>query len=203
MQRTKTILTFILITFIVSGCSVITGNNSGASDPGRGLQVATLSGKPVLATAGPVQATPFATQGAGASILMQDDFSDISSGWESYSSEYGRADYDQGGYLVEALIEEEYNWGVAGVNYSDIRIEVDAVVQQTAANMNDTFGVDCRVQTNGDGYGFRISSDGYAGIVLFQDQEGSSLQDWIEFDAINTDGTPNHLTAICDGNHFS
>jgi len=63
--------------------------------------------------------------------------------------------------------------------------------------------VDCRVQSNGDGYGFRISSDGYAGIVLFEDQEGSSLQDWIEVEDIFTDGTPNHLTAICEGNHFT
>ena len=203
MQKTAQIVTIILITFLLTGCFNSKGSNSGASDPGRGMQVATLSGKPAVATAGPVQATPLATQDLGPFILMQDDFSDINSGWESYSSEYGRADYDKGGYLVEALIEEEYNWGVAGVNYSDIRIEVDAVVQQTAANLNDAFGVDCRVQSNGDGYGFRISSDGYAGIVIFQDQQGSSLQDWIKIDAIYTDGTSNHLTAICEGNHFT
>ncbi len=203
MQKTRPILSIILIIILVSGCSNNTGSNNEAADPGRSMQVATLSGKPVSVTAEPVQATPLGTHELEETLLMQDDFSDISSGWESYSSEYGRADYDQGGYLVEALIEKEYNWGVAGVDYSNIRIDVDAVVQQTAANLNDAFGVDCRVQSNGDGYGFRISSDGYAGIVFFLDQQGSSLQDWIKVDAIKTDGTPNRLTAICEGNHFS
>jgi hypothetical protein len=167
------------------------------------MQVATLSGKPGLATAGPVQAIPLDTPDLGPFILMQDDFSNPASGWESVSGEYGRADYVQGGYLVEALIEKEYYWGVAGVDYADIRIEVDAVVLKTASNLNDAYGVDCRVQSNGDGYGFRISSDGYAGIVLYQNQNGSNLMDWIEVEAIYTDETPNHLTAICEGNHFT
>ena len=203
MRKIATLLTFLLITFLFTGCFNNKGSSSTLADPGQGLQIATLSGKPGMATAGPVQAIPLATQDLGPFILMQDDFSDAGSGWEIYSSEYGRTDYEQGGYLVEALIEKEYNWGVAGVDYADIRIEVDAVVQQTAANLNDAYGVDCRLQSNGDGYGFRISSDGYAGIVLFQDQQGISLQDWIKIEAIYTDGTPNHLTAICEGNHFS
>ncbi len=203
MQKTRPILSFILITLLVSGCSNNTGSNNEAADPGGECRLPHSPANRCRLQPEPVQATPLGTHELEATLLMQDDFSDISSGWESYSSEYGRADYDQGGYLVEALIEKEYNWGVAGVDYSNIRIEVDAVVQQTAANLNDAFGVDCRVQSNGDGYGFRISSDGYAGIVFFLDQQGSSLQDWIKVDAIKTDGTLNHLTAICEGNHFS
>ena len=203
MRKIITLLTFLFITLLFTGCFSSKASNGSASDPGKGLQVATVSSKPGMATAGPVQAIPLETQDLGPFILMQDDFSDSGSGWESYSSEYGRADYDQGGYLVEALIEKEYNLGVAGVDYADIRIEVDAVVQRTAANQNDAYGVDCRIQSNGDGYGFRISSDGYAGIVLFKDQEEVGLQDWIEVEDIFTDGTSNHLTAICEGNHFT
>lgn len=203
MRKIITLFTYLLIAVLFTGCDLNNASNSGSSDPGQGLQIATLSGKPGLATAGPVQAVPLETQELGPFILMQDDFSDASSGWESFSNEYGQADYNQGSYLVEALIEKEYNWGVASVDYANIRIEVDAVVQRTAANLNDAYGVDCRIQSNGDGYGFRISSDGFAGIVLFQDQQGSSLKDWIEVDSIFTDGTPNHLTAICEGNHFS
>jgi hypothetical protein len=203
MRKITSLFTFLLISLLFTGCINNKGGSSAPPDPGQGLQIATLSGKPRVATAGPVQATPLSTQDLGPFILMQDDFSDAGSGWETFSNEYGSVDYDQGGYLVETLIEKEYNWGVAGVDYANIRIEVDAVVQRTAANLNDAYGVDCRLQSNGDGYGFRISSDGYAGIVLFQDQQGSSLQDWILTDAIYTDGTPNHLTAICEGNHFS
>lgn len=203
MRKIMSLLTFILISLLFTGCFNNKGNSSTSSNPGRGLQVATLSGKPGLATAGPVQAIPLVTPDLGPFILMQDDFSDPDSGWGIYSNDYGRTDYEQGGYLVEALIEKEYYWGVAGVDYADIRIEVDAAVHKTASNLNDAYGVDCRLQSNGDGYGFRISSDGYAGIVLFKDQEEISLQDWIEVEDIYTDGTPNHLTAICEGNHLT
>ena len=97
MRKIITLLTFLLITLLFTGCFSSNASNGASSDPGKGLQIATVSSKPGMATAGPVQAIPLETQDLGPFILMQDDFSDSASGWESYSSEYGRADYDQGG----------------------------------------------------------------------------------------------------------
>jgi hypothetical protein len=181
---------------LFTGCSGGTNTDSVTIDPGEGMQVATLSGNSGSATAAPGEEM-------GPFILMMDDFSDPSSGWDIYTGEYGRVAYDRGGYLVEATVEGEYNWGVAGVDYADVRIEVDVSVLETAANLNDAFGVDCRIQSNGDGYGFRLSSDGFAGIVKYVDMEGISLLDWTASSAILTDGSVNHITAICEGNHLS
>jgi hypothetical protein len=101
------------------------------------------------------------------------------------------------------LIAKEYNWGAAYKDYSDIRIDADVSVLQAPASLNDAYGVDCRLQSNGDSYGFRISSDGYIAIELFSNEEASMLADWTINPAVLTDGSPNHLTAFCVGNSFS
>ncbi len=134
--------------------------------------------------------------------LLYDDFSDPQSGWEIYEGEYGTAGYRDGGYLVEAVEESQYMWGVAGKTFSDIQIDVDATVLETVEAGNDAYGVDCRVQANGDGYGFRISSDGWVAINKYVDMESVALVEWIESDAIFMNGV-NHLTAICDGNQLT
>jgi len=193
------ILTCILV--VIAGCSSNT-TNGGFTNPAEGMQVATLSGTPggnvLFGTA-----TSVPSGDLGPFILMQDDFSNPNSGWEVYSGDYGYTGYETGGYVVEATVEKEYNWGVAGVDFDNVRIEVDATVLQAPGDLIDGFGVDCRIQENGDGYGFRISSDGSARIVLFSQGESTTLYDWTVSSAIHTDGTPNHLTAICEGTHFS
>ena len=203
----KAILCFISIFIILTlaACTSNSGANSGVN-PAEGMQVATLSGTPGGNVRQPTDSglpTIDPPVDPGPFILMQDDFSDPNSGWEIYDGEYGQAGYIQGGYLVSALKAKEYNWGVAGVNYDNVRIELDATVLAAPADLSDGFGVDCRLQQNGDGYGFRISSDGFAAIVLFLDGEQQSLYEWTENAAVKMDGETNHLTAICEGNHFS
>lgn len=163
------------------------------------MQLATLSGNLERGTPEAMAPTP---GGNGPFILMMDDFSDPNSGWEDMSWEDGKVGYQDGGYLVEAYSEEDYMWGVAGVNYQDIRIEVDATVLKTPANGNDAFGVDCRIQENGEGYGFRISSDGNVAIVVNYGDEDVYLVEFFVSDAVYMDGRVNHLTAICQGNHL-
>lgn len=138
----------------------------------------------------------------GQDYILTDDFSDPKSGWEIYSGEYGTAGYDQDGYLVESIVEGEYNWGAAGVNLGDIRLDVETTVLQTVKDGADAYGVDCRLQENGDGYGFRITSDGWATISKYVNLESSSLVDWFETDAIKIDGSANHLTVICNSNNL-
>lgn len=184
------------IMFMLAACDE--GPSSGSSvNPYAGGQVATFS-----KISGTAASTPRPTVDLGPGILMQDDFSDPKSGWEISASDYGRAGYENGRYKVESYVEDTYNWCVAGVNAADIRIEVDVDVAATVENGNDAFGVDCRVQENGDGYGFRISSDGYIGISKYVDTKGVELQEWITSDAVYMDGHTNHLTAICQGDHL-
>lgn len=160
-------------------------------------RVATFS-----SNSGTAASTPRPTADLGPGILLQDDFSDPKSGWEISTSDYGLVGYENDRYKVESYIEDTYNWCVAGINAADIRIEVDVDVAATVENGNDAFGVDCRVQENGDGYGFRISSDGYIGISKYVETKGIELQEWITSDAVYMDGRTNHLTAICQGDHL-
>lgn len=193
------ISSLVILSLVLVACS----SSGGGDNPAHGMQVATLSGTPQKGVIDIVTPIVKPTIDLGPMILMQDDFSDPGSGWEVYSGDYGTAGYDQGGYVVEATVEKEYNWGVAGVNFDNIRIDVDATAITTPADLSDGFGVDCRIQENGDGYGFRVSSDGYAEIVLFKDGESTQLYDWTKSDAISSAGRTNHITAICEGNHFS
>jgi hypothetical protein len=190
---------------VLVGCGKAGGGSQ--SNPAEGMQVATLSKNAELVTAQPTTSLhptpgPTPVEGYGPFILMLDDFSDPGSGWEVSNNDYGRTAYEQGGYLVEAYQKGEYYWGVAGVDYSDIRIDVEVSILQTAANLNDGFGVDCRIQPNGDGYGFRISSDGMVAIMKYVDTQSSPLVDWFESDAVFTDGVVNTLTAVCQGTHL-
>jgi len=132
-------------------------------------------------------------------IILSDDFSDTSSGWETYSDQYGNAGYSDGGYLVEAVIKEQYMWGVRSVDLTDIQVDVDAKVLETVADGFDAYGIDCRLQSNGDGYGFRVTSDGYIAISLYSNSESKTLVDWEKNSTVYTDGRVNHISAVCAG----
>jgi len=166
-------------------------------NPYAGGQVATFS-----STSGKSAATPKPNSDLGPFILLRDDFSDPKSGWQISTSEFGQVGYENGHYKVESYVEDTYNWCVAGINADNVRIDVDIDVAATIDNGNDAFGVDCRVQENGDGYGFRISSDGYIGISKYVETDGIELQEWLASDAVYVDGRMNHMTAICQGNHL-
>ncbi len=202
MKKAFISLFLICVVYVLAGCTYTSTGYTGAN-PAEGMRVATLSGTPGGIVTIPTVATAVTPPDLGPLILMQDDFSDPNSGWEIYDGDYGRANYEQGGYVVSALQQKEYNWGVAGANYDNVRIELDATVLVAPGDLSDGFGVDCRIQENGDGYGFRISSDGFAAIVLFLEGEQQSLFDWTIIPAIKMNGETNHLTAICEGDHFS
>ena len=196
------ILIGVLMLAGVTGCNLLQ-NILSSADPIRDMILATVEGTLAKATAEMAAPTPV-NENNGPFILMSDDFSDSSSGWEDYSGEFGTAGYRDGTYVVEAIEAKKYSWGQAFQNYDNIRIDVDATVLSTNDQLNDSFGVDCRIQNETyEGYGFRISSDGYAMIELYANEEYVDLTEWTQSDAIYTDGRTNHITAICEGNHFS
>ena len=136
-------------------------------------------------------------------ILFSDDFSDPDSGWSIIDDEYGTTKYVDGTYQIVAIKESSYNWGVAGQYFSDIRIDVDVDILDDNSEADDGFGVDCRIQENGDGYGFRIDTSGNIAIELFYNDETTELVEWVYDDAVYTDGRTNHLTAVCKGSELS
>ena len=196
-KQLMTILFALLMGIGLTGCGAI--RDLIKSDPIKDMLLATVVGT-LEHTTGTELTQP--TQ-VPMQIVLTDDFSDPNSGWSVVSDEYGTSEYTNGTYQVTAIQENQYNWGVAGQNFKDIMIDVDVEVIKTNSSLENGFGVDCRVQENGDGYGFRIDSDGNIAIEKFENQENIVLVDWVSNDAVFTDGRSNHLTAICSGSQLT
>ena len=189
-------LVFALVLAVgLSGCGVI--SKLIQSDPIKEMILATPAGTlERLEPTEVVQATDFPPVDT---LLFSDDFSDPDSGWDILDDEYGTTNYVDGTYQIVAIQKSNYNWGVAGQYFSDVIIDVDVDILDDNAETEDGFGVDCRIQENGDGYGFRIDTKGNIAIELFYEDETTELVDWEYNDAVYTDGRTNHLTAICNG----
>jgi hypothetical protein len=142
--------------------------------------------------------------GSQASILLQDDFGDPSSGWEIGEYDVGSVGYEGGAYAATSSKENEMMWGLAYDVFFDVEIQVEATQVQAPANNNNAYGVMCRVREGGTGYLLRISGDGYYSIILV-DQDGSfrPLVDWAASDAIRQGNSSNQIRAICDEGYFA
>jgi hypothetical protein len=191
------IIPVLFIPCLIAACSSTTGSSS--TSPFSGMQLATLTDK----TGVPAATTAVAaTQPASGTVLFSDDFSNPDSGWQVSEDEYGKAGYENGAYVVEADKNQYTMWGTASKNFTNVKIDVDAHVTNTADNADNAFGVDCRVQSNGDGYSFHISSDGYYSIIKFQDLKAVPLVDWTQSSDVPTGDQVIHLTALCQGDHL-
>jgi hypothetical protein len=136
-------------------------------------------------------------------ILLQDDFSNMGSGWEVGSFEYGAVGYGQGYYFVTSTASTMTMWGVAGVNFTDVIIDVDANQVSGPDSHDNDFGVVCRLQEDGSGYYMLVSGDGYYSIYMGVGEDFSPLVDWSESKVIQQGNTPNHIRGVCDGNQLA
>lgn len=123
----------------------------------------------------PIQAEPTLILEQPSNILFEDDFSDTSSGWDRYDDTDGNANYMDDGYLIQVFTDNQFFFANPGLTDlpSDVRIEVEA----TKVNGPDdnSFGIICRYQDVGNFYRFIATSDGYAGIILVQDNNMINL----------------------------
>lgn len=141
------------------------------------------------------------TGGQSGNVLFRDDFSNPASGWPVESSGNIR-DYAGGGYRI--YVSETWSDVIATPGRSlpaDVIIDVDAA--RNSGTDNNDFGVLCRVQNPDNFYFFQISSDGYAVIGKFVNNEmqyissdGMEKVDGIHASAVN------HIRAECIGNSF-
>jgi hypothetical protein len=132
--------------------------------------------------------------------LFKDDFSDPSSGWETWSEPSGSMVAYQNGGLRVFIAEKEFDyWSRPGIRVSDVQMEVD-VIKLGGPNDND-FGLICRYQDRDNFYAFLASSDGYAGILKVLDGKYVMIsgKQMAYSDAIRQGATQNHLQADCNG----
>ena len=132
-------------------------------------------------------------------VLLEDDFSDPDSGWEEGDYEGGSVGYKDGVYFVRSESSGDVMWGVASQHFTDIVIDVDATQVLAPSNDDNSYGVKCREQPDGDGYGLVISGDGYYSIQIVVDGDWDPLVDWTTSDVIRQGNATNHIRAVCDG----
>ena len=139
------------------------------------------------------------SDGPQGNVLLSDDFSSSNSGWEVDEFVDGEVGYGNGYYLVRSTEVNMTIWGVAGQNYTDVIMDVDAAQASAGPDSNNDYGVACRVQDNGDGYYLLISGDGYYSIFMGSGDTFMPLSDWEESSAINQGNASNHIQASCIG----
>jgi len=144
------------------------------------------------------------TTTTGGSALYQDDFSSTGSGWPSRNSGGDVMDYANGSYRI--YVSGAYADLIANAGKSlpaDVAIDVD--ITKSGGTDNNDFGVVCRLQDLDNFYFFQVSSDGYAVIGMFKNNEMSylSADAMQKVDGINSGGSTNHVRAICKGSSLS
>jgi hypothetical protein len=136
-------------------------------------------------------------------IVLEDDFEDPESGWERYRQFDGILDYEEGGYRMMVAAPDSLFWVNANLEYSDVRVEVDAKV--IGGPVTNRYGVLCRLNEDFEYYFFLIGSDGAYSIGKQTDGEVEYLvQSKDPSEAIKGDVEAyNHIRADCEGDMLS
>ncbi len=159
----------------------------------------------LVGCAAPGQGSP--ASGAALSrpdALFADDFSNPSTGWETWSDANGSfVAYQNGGLRILVKDKQFDYWSRPPKRFGDTRIEVDAI-KLSGPNDND-FGLICRYQDRNNFYAFLASSDGYAGILKVEEGKykvlsGSELS---YSEAIHQGEALNHMEADCAGQNLA
>lgn len=135
---------------------------------------------------------------ASGSVLFQDDFSSVSTGWERMLVNEGVMDYDGGGYRILVNTLQTNFWSTPHKDFTDVRIEVDT--GKLAGPDENRIGLVCRFNGK-DYYFFIITSDGYYGMGVFYNGQAILLGN-PELQAsadIHKGVAVNHLRADCVG----
>lgn len=138
-------------------------------------------------------------------VLLQDDFSNPKSGWDTGTFDLNTLDYVPGGYhiLIGKDNSGESVW--LSRNYGDVTVEVDA---KSIGAVNDGWmGVLCRAQKEVGSYVFEVTSTGRFQIVKYRySAQGNRSTTLMRGDLSSGPfkaGTAAHLRADCIGSNLS
>lgn len=138
-------------------------------------------------------------------IIFKDDFSDPSSGWDHRNDSEGVTDYYNDGYRIQVNTDNRFFFANPGLTDlpNDVSIEVE--VTKIGGSDDNSFGIICRYQDVNNFYRFIATSDGYAGIILVQNDTTTNLsgETLVSITAVNPGNTSNKLRVDCIGNTLS
>ncbi len=134
-------------------------------------------------------------------LVLELDFSDEDD-WEFYEEDSRFVMVEDGVYIGE-VEDNQIIWGQNTDEFEDGVIEV--LASQDGGSDNNAFGIMCRAHedNNIEGYHFWITSDGFAAIVMYEEDDGyTNLTDWVETDVVNRHDE-NVIHAVCVGEYLA
>jgi DNA-directed RNA polymerase subunit RPC12/RpoP len=157
---------------------------------------------PVIFTSAPTDTptpapTAIDTPAPFSKILLKDNFTNPSSGWDKARNSNYTLEYKNGNYHI--FINDPQNGQIVWLTkkYTDSSIEVG--IQQTAGATDSHIGVACRVTDTGNLYSFEYSQDGTYGIYKYSNWNSNPLDEGtLDPNTINQ-GKTNQLEGICSG----
>ncbi len=135
---------------------------------------------------------------AEGSVLYSEDFSDTSSGWDIADEGDYAVGYQNGRYEMELRLDNYFVWSIAGENFQDAYITVEA--EPMVLTGEGDYGVVCRYQDADNYYALEVSEDGFFTIWKRVAGEFIPLVDWEESDILPLDGSMVTIQAACVGN---
>ena len=189
----------------IGGCLALSMLPGGTGTPTA--QVSDVTAVPTSTprpTSPPETPTPTTTrlEVEGGDVLLEDDFSDPNSGWETEEFADGRVGYGNGVYTVLSEGEDRAVWGNIGQAFANVIIDIDTTQISAPENDNNGYGVVCRQQADGDGYLLRISGDGFYAIHRILEGEFTALVEWASSSVIRPGHAQNHIRAVCNGSRL-
>ena len=147
--------------------------------------------------------TPFNTPTPYTKVLLKDNFTNPSSGWEKLQNSDYTLEYKKGKYHV--LVNKQNGGQVVwiGNKYTDMSIEVD--VQQTAGPTDGEVGVACRPTDSGGFYAFEFNQNGQYGIYKSTDWNSPSeplAEGTLDPNTLSATSTI-HIQGVCDGSNLT
>jgi hypothetical protein len=133
-------------------------------------------------------------------VLLQDDFSNPSTGWPTSQNARGGYSYQPDGYHI--IVDEigALLWAKTRTEYDDSIASVDTKPLQRGKN--GYFGLLCRIQDDQNFYYFVIRNNGEYTVGKYKNGEFQSFlpEGWKQNDAIKPDTQTNRLRADCTEN---
>jgi hypothetical protein len=132
-------------------------------------------------------------------ILFQDDFSNKGSGWGEWEEADSMVKYEMGGLRILVKEPQFDYWSVAGRQFADVRVEVDA--EMIGGTTDNDFGLICRYLDQENFYMLLISSDGYYGIAKMKAGEYTMIgSEQLQYSTAIAQGkSTNRLRGDCVG----
>ena len=143
---------------------------------------------------------PFGSSTQEDSVLFQDDFSDMDSGWDRSTFDAGLTDYERGSYRIYVNETSYSAWANPSRNFSDVSVEVEA--EKIGGDDDNEFGIICRHANVDNYYVATISSDGFYGFLVRRDGDSLELlnmENMLPSDSINLGNASNHIRLDCVG----